>query len=164
MANDEKIMTPEEKQFEIFSKNYLDVLKDPNIPDILKMFCRQKDILLVLSKLKPLTDITLQDEILEEWKKRGYWQDNGQEKLKQFFKEKFGLLSTENGKRFDDLITFHLYDPEQIEMRLKDFPDLMPWDKSDNLESWIGANLKAGNGIDYLMGVLYGFPKSSIEF
>lgn len=164
MPEREKIKTPEEKQFEEFAVKYLEVLKDKKVDDIYKLFLRQKDILLVLGNLKPMTDIELQRGILNEWIKRGYWRKESQKGLKRVLKEKFDIFATSNEKRPDDLIKFYIYDPKQIKEKIGKNSRLLEWDSENNIEQWIEDNIKAGINRDLIAGTLYGFPKSAIEF
>ena len=91
MPENEKIKTPEEERFEIFKSGYLEALKDQNISATFKVLLRQKDLILVLGKLKPLTELYFQKEVVEEWERAGLWSDDDLDKLQTLLQEKFKL-------------------------------------------------------------------------
>jgi len=165
MPSFEKSKSPEQENFDIFKQKYLQVLKNSNIPDIQKLMLRQSDILMLLGKLKPMTEIVLQGDIIKEWEKRNYWDDNSINNLFKVLKENFALSNSkisieDEGKH----AVYKVYDPEQIKNQIKKFPKLLPWDNKNNIKSWINDNLNSGVPIDYIYGALYGFPKSAIDF
>ncbi|OGY42025.1 MAG: hypothetical protein A2Y67_03000 [Candidatus Buchananbacteria bacterium RBG_13_39_9] len=164
MREQRKIKTPEEVNYELFRSNYLGVLKDPNVPDIFKILLRHNDLLLVLGKLKPITEIEINKEIVEEWEKAGYWDEGDLDKFKIFLRDKF-KLSIGDESRDGKGAFLRVFDVEQIKEQIKKFPDLLSWDdKKNDLRAWWEENLQSGKKWDYILGICEGFPKSAIEY
>ncbi|HDQ22674.1 MAG TPA: hypothetical protein ENN28_01730 [Candidatus Uhrbacteria bacterium] len=153
----------ERKRFESFKDNYLEMLKDPDIPNIYKVFLRQKDIIMLLGKLKPMTEFQVQEENIAEFTKKGYWAEDSLKGFLELLKNKFGVDNFEEYRDGNNAL-YRIYDQEQIKEQIKKFPKLVAWDDSMQLNQWIDANLDQGVPIDYVKGALYGFPKSSIDF
>jgi len=163
MPKFEKIRTPEEKEFEKFAAKYLEVLQDKKVPNIYKVLLRQKGFLLVLGKLKPMSEMEWNPEILDEWKKIKIWQDRDFNGISRLLLKKFNLHSSKIQKS-PEIIKFKIYDQDQVKDQIKKIPQLLAWDTQKNIEEWIEDNINAGINRDLIYGTLYGFPKSAIEF
>ncbi|MBD3359588.1 MAG: hypothetical protein GF365_02675 [Candidatus Buchananbacteria bacterium] len=165
MPKNEISKTPEQLNFELFKQKYLEALNDndPENPDIYKVFLSQPDILLVLGKLKPATEFYMQEENIEEFKRRGYWKKDSIDDFLNLLNKKFNLQNFKKYTEGGDL-SYLIYDVAQIKQQIKKFPELLPWDENKTLPNWIDSNLDAGVHLDYINGALYGFPKSAIDF
>ncbi len=163
MPENEISKTPEQLNFESFKQKYLEVLNDPEIPDIYKVFLSQPDILLVLGKLKPATELYMQEENVEEFKKRGYWEKDSIDDFLNLLDKKFNLQNFKKYTEGGDLF-YLIYDIDQIKQQIKKFPKLLSWDENKSFSDWIDGNLDAGVPFDYINGALYGFPRSAIDF
>jgi len=152
------------KNFESFKDSYLEVIMDSNISDTFKVLLRQPDLLLVLSKLKPMTELHFQKDTVERWEKAGLWNEGDLNKFQALLRDKFKLSIVSEHREGKDAF-FRVFDEQQIKAKIKEFPDLLPWDdQKDDLQSWWDKNLQAGKKWDYLLGICQGFPKSAIEF
>jgi hypothetical protein len=164
MHEQERTKTQEEINYELFRSNYLGAIKDPKVLDTFKILLRQNDLLMVLGKLKPITEIEINKEIMEEWEKAGYWDEGDLDKFKMFLRDKFKLGIGDEARDGKGTF-FRIFDVEQIKEQIKKFPDLLPWDdKRNDLRAWWEENLQSGKKWDYILGICEGFPKSAIEY
>lgn len=59
---------------------------------------------------------------------------------------------------------FYIYNPQLLTLKTQESRFLIPFGEDDDLNLWIEKNREIGVDKDLILGTLYGFPESSIEF
>lgn len=106
------------------------------------------DILLVAGGIKPATDLEVADVIV----------------IRQLAeKQSLDILGLKISKS-DKPGYFYIYNPKLLMLRTQESRFLIPFGEGDDLNLWIEKNREIGVDKDLILGTLYGFPESSIEF
>lgn len=99
------------------------------------------DVLLVAGGIKPATDL-----------------ESSQVSEGRF--ELIGLKISESDKAGH----FYIYNPKLLTLKTQESRFLISFGEDDDLNLWIEKNREIGVDKDLILGTLYGFPESSIEF
>lgn len=127
------------------------------------------DVLMVAGALKSATDIEITHLCDKDMKRceinAEKYTSNLRNNLSEINLKLSGITQTEIIKESGDKVDHcFVYNPKLLTLKTQESRFLIPFGEDDDLNLWIEKNREIGVDKDLILGTLYGFPESSIEF
>lgn len=136
-----------EKSLDKIFGEYKNIIDGADAP-VKDIFSRD-DVLLVAGGIKPATDIEVHPNDI---------QSGGQSLDKRLVDIDLKISASDKPGHF------YIYNPQLLTLKTQESRFLIPFGEDDDLNLWIEKNREIGVDKDLILGTLYGFPESSIEF
>lgn len=163
------------EQEQILRENSLEKILDKykilleNANEFEKDVLARGDVLMVAGALKSATDIEIPHLCDKDMKQceinAEKYTSNLRNNLNKINLKLSGITQTEIIKESGDKVDHcFVYNPKLLTLKTQESRFLIPFGEDDDLNLWIEKNRDIGVDRDLILGTLYGFPESSIEF
>lgn len=146
--------------FDLSSKILLAV---GELPDYHKLFFLSQNIQMVIGALKPVTSITIDRGLIGEYVGSGLLDDFTMDEFARVLFEYFDVKLTERMPPLSQTThEYYIYNPSLLQDMSLKYPTLIPYE-GQSINTWIEQNVAQGIDLDYVHGLMYGFPISSVK-
>jgi len=146
--------------FDLSSKLLLAV---GELPDYYKLFFLSQNIQMVIGALKPVTNITIDRGLIGEYVGAGLIDDYAMDDFSRVLFEYFDVKLTERMPPLAQTThEYYIYNPSLLKSMSLKYPSLLPYE-GQSINVWIEQNLAHGLELDYIHGLMYGFPISAVK-
>lgn len=140
-----------------------------NADELGKDILTRDDAVMVAGAIKPATDIEIPHLCNGDMKQcetnAERYTSNLRNNLNEINLKLSGITQTEIIKESGDKVDHcFVYNPKLLTLKTQESRFLIPFGENDDVNLWIEKNRDIGVDRDLILGTLYGFPESSIEF
>lgn len=131
------------------------------LPNYYKILLLSQTVQMVLGGLKAATSISLDKHLIEEYIHRGLLETLDMSILNKVLYDNFSVCVTEKTDGYNaDTLDYFIYNPNLLSTMSRKFSGLTSYN-DENINQWLQYN--SDKPLDYLHGILYGYPLSSIK-
>jgi|GEM_PF-3563374 len=131
------------------------------LPNYYKILLLSQTVQMVLGGLKSATSISLDKQLIDEYIHRDLLEVLNMDILNKVLYENFSVRVTEKTDGHNaDTLDYFIYNPSLLSTLSRKFSGLTSYN-GENLNQWLQFN--SDKPLDYLYGILYGYPLSSIK-
>ncbi len=138
------------------------LLATHELDDYYKLFFLSQSILMVIGGLKPATSLSLDCSLLREYEEHRLLDTFSLKPLATTLFDYFSVSVAEKLYMTDNRIEFYVFNPTILEALHLRYPQLCPY-TGGNINRWIQSCIDAGVHRDMVLGLLFGFPISSVK-
>lgn len=131
------------------------------LPNYYKILLLSQTVQMVLGGLKAATSISLDKQLIDEYIHRGLLDKLDMNILNSVLYDNFSIRVTEKIDGYNaDTLDYFIYNPNLLSTLSRKFSGLTSYNE-ENINQWLQHN--SDKPIDYLHGILYGYPLSAIK-